>query len=143
MRFDRGTYNSQCNTLTCCATLPKSLPVSPLKSKSWVTLSKNAPGSIKCSYFEHAIISTTLKKCKWLKNYVLAVLMIMSSKFWSIFLVVFLVCCNEISSWKNCCCFRKSWHTVCLINKGLLFSKKWWFVTVICLIWKLMEHHRS
>ena len=29
---------------------------------------RNAPSSIKYSYFAHVIISPTLKKCKWLKR---------------------------------------------------------------------------
>ena len=37
-----------------------------MKSISGVTLSKSAPGRIKCPYFGN-IISPTIKKCKWLK----------------------------------------------------------------------------
>ena len=52
-----------------------------VNSISWIILSKNTPGSIRCPYFARLIILPILKKCKELKkSYLLTVSMVMSFK---------------------------------------------------------------
>ena len=113
-----------------------------------------------CSIVEHNIglkyallvtsnshISTTLSHPLWKnvsdsKRYVLAVPMIIPFKVLKYFLVakvIFFICLPVVTrsqTGKNVSLFRNlDPH-----NSRRFHKKKWWFVTGICLIWKLMEY---
>ena len=111
--------------------------VSCVKTLSAVTLSGNVSGSIRCPYFE-TLISSTLKKCKWLKKLCADKTNDFALQYFEVFLEVRRFQTRNIYGF-----FRNLDPYNCRLNKkkvAVSCLKKCWFRDGIGLIWKLMKY---